>query len=89
MLLTLFIFLAITFVMWTLIEVIFSDFNINEVHGAVIITIGVIAFITAVLLSIESYNPTAIDVYRGKTVLEVTYRGKIPINSTVVFKSEK
>lgn len=86
MLLILFIILAITFVIGTLIEVISSDFNIDDVHGAVIITIGVIAFITAVLLTIELLNPTAIDVYRGRTVLEITYRNGVPIDSAVVFK---
>ena len=85
MLLILFIILAITFVIGTLIEVISSDFNIDDVHGAVIITIGVIAFITAVLLTIELRNPTAIDVYRGKTTLEVTYKNGVTIDTVVVF----
>lgn len=89
MLLILFIILAITFVIGTLIEVIFSDFNIDDVHEAVIITIGVIAFITSVLLTIESLNPTAIDVYRGKTTLEVTYKDGVPIDTVVVFKEFK
>lgn len=31
-------------------------------------------------------KPKAIDVYRGKTTLEITYRNGIPIDSTVVFK---
>lgn len=50
MLLILFIILAITFVIGTLIEVIFSDFNIDDVHGAVLITIGVIALFINLLL---------------------------------------
>ena len=31
-------------------------------------------------------NPRAIDVYRGDTTLERTYRDGIPIDSTVVWK---
>ena len=31
-------------------------------------------------------NPTAIDVYRGKTTLEITYRDSVAIDSTVVYK---
>lgn len=31
-------------------------------------------------------SPKAIDVYRGKTTLEITYRDSIPIDSTVVYK---
>lgn len=31
-------------------------------------------------------SPEAIDVYRGKTTLEITYKDSIPIDSVVVFK---
>ena len=30
--------------------------------------------------------PTAIDVYRGKTTLEITYKDSIPVDTVVVFK---
>ena len=30
--------------------------------------------------------PSAIDVYRGKTTLEITYRDSVAIDSTVVYK---
>ena len=33
-------------------------------------------------------NPTALDVYQGKTTLEIIYRDSIPIDSVVVFKEE-
>ena len=39
------------------------------------------------LRSIIDYNePTALDVYRGKTTLEITYRDSVAIDSTVVYK---
>ena len=31
-------------------------------------------------------QPTALDVYRGKTTLEITYRVSVAIDSTVVYK---
>lgn len=31
-------------------------------------------------------QPTALDVYQGKTILEVTYQGDVPVDSAVVFK---
>ena len=34
-------------------------------------------------------TPKAIDVYRGKTILEITYRDSIPVDSVVVFKWNK
>ena len=33
-------------------------------------------------------KPTAMDVYRGRTTLEITYRDGIPIDSVVVFKDK-
>lgn len=33
-------------------------------------------------------EPKAIDVYRGKTTLEITYKDKVPIDSTVVWKKQ-
>lgn len=34
-------------------------------------------------------EPTAIDVYRNKTTLEITYKDGIAIDSTVVFKDKE
>ena len=31
-------------------------------------------------------HPSAIDVYRGKTTLQVTYKNNVPIDTTVVYK---
>ena len=31
-------------------------------------------------------EPTAIDVYRGKTTLKITYKDSIPVDTIVVFK---
>ena len=40
-------------------------------------------------LSCENRNtPTAMDVYQGKTTLEITYKDSIRIDSIVVFKDE-
>ena len=35
---------------------------------------------------IQKNTPTALDVYRGKTTLEITYRDSVAIDSTVVYK---
>ena len=40
------------------------------------------------LLSSYTTKPRAIDVYKGKTTLEITYKDKVPIDSTVVWKSK-
>jgi hypothetical protein len=36
-----------------------------------------------------SLTPSAIDVYRGKTTLEITYKGGVPVDTVVVFKERK
>ena len=59
-------------------------------------TIAVICFIFVVGIWIGVFSclsdcdtkdtPTALDVYRGKTTLEITYRDSVAIDSTVVYK---
>ena len=39
-----------------------------------------------IAIKIDTSKPTAMDVYRGNTTLEITYRDSIPIDSIVVFK---
>lgn len=41
------------------------------------------------LLGVLSYKPTAMDVYQGKTTLEVTYKDGVPVDSVVVFKDNE
>lgn len=36
----------------------------------------------------DSDKPQAIDVYRGKTTLEITYRDSVAVDSLVIFKNK-
>ena len=53
-------------------------------------TLGVVIFAIFVFLMgcamSKPSTPTALDVYRGKTILEITYRDSVAIDSTVVYK---
>ena len=67
--------------------------GVNELskndHGFVgftLIASIVLAFIILVATLCLKDNPKAIDVYRGSTTLEITYRNGMPIDSTVVWK---
>ena len=62
-----------------------SRANYDFVGFALIASI-VLAFIVLVATLYLKDNPSAIDVYRGATTLERTYRDGIPIDSTVVWK---
>ena len=50
-----------------------------------------ILFIYSLLVLLLSFfyirKPKAIDVYKGETTLEITYRDGVPIDSTVVWKN--
>ena len=62
---------------------IFKDgISCHNYVGVVLIAIGYTCFHERNL----EINPQAIDVYRGKTTLEIIYKDSIPIDSVVVFK---
>ena len=44
----------------------------------ILFTIGVVV--------IHVGKPTALDVYKGKTTLQITYKNNVPIDSTVVYR---
>lgn len=57
-----------------------------------IIIIGLsfmLAFTALVLMIIYAQRPKAIDVYKGETTLEITYKDGMPIDSVVVWKNNK
>lgn len=57
-----------------------------------ILTTFLISSIGVVLLTLLGHmiwlskEPTALDVYRGKTTLEITYRDSVAVDSVVVYK---
>lgn len=75
--------LALTFI-WN----VFSKNINNKVISCYCVIISSV-MLTMVLINDSSKDePTAIDVYQGKTTLEITYRDSIPVDSVVVFKEE-
>lgn len=48
----------------------------------------ILCCINAYCVAIIVNQPTAIDVYKGKTELQITYKGTIPVDSVVVFKNK-
>lgn len=61
---------------------------INESDEKIGVILSYIGFITGLTLIIGYINsrPRAIDVYKGKTELRITYEGNTPVDSAVVFK---
>lgn len=81
------VFIILTFVF----AILFIVFVIRrEVHDKKASVLGIVicaafygAFIT---MACYEEAPTALDVYRGKTTLEITYRDSVAIDSVVVYK---
>ena len=55
-------------------------------NGIIAGTILTCIIITIIFIEVINSSPQAIDVYRGKTTLEITYKDSVPIDSVVVFK---
>ena len=61
-----------------------------EIIGTLMIIFAVFAFIGWMGYYIGTAGkPTAMDVYRGRTTLEITYKDSVAIDSVVVFKNNK
>ena len=56
-------------------------------YGSISIVLSVIAVIClAFILADIGVAPTALDVYQGNTELRITYEGKIPVDTVVIYK---
>lgn len=78
------IILLVVVIIVCILDIIFSDENKSGIcFGVFLLTfIGTGILINSLIYS----NPKAIDVYRGKTTLQITYQDSIPVDTVVVFK---
>ena len=60
--------------------------EIEFCYKCLIYTLFAYSFIVFLLSLSYVCKPRAIDVYKGKTTLEITYKDRVPIDSTVVWK---
>lgn len=51
-----------------------------------VLLINAIIGLLFIIVSYISNAPTALDVYKGKTELRITYEGKTPVDSVVIYK---
>ena len=59
--------------------------------GCAVLCFGFLCGVIGVVLANKAQDkyPQAIDVYQGKTTLEITYKNGVPIDSVVVFKDKE
>ena len=80
------------FALMAFIAILFGAFLLSlnaEKGGLGAVLVGVVLGLAAVMFQEcgdKDTVPTALDVYRGKTTLEITYRDSVAIDSTVVYK---
>ena len=68
-----------------LINVIVSDEHPGVYFGTILACIGMLMLNEAKIKDV----PSAMDVYQGKTTLEITYKDSIAVDSVVVFKDKE
>ena len=56
----------------------------SEIHKYSVIALSAVCVCGIIRIS----SPQAIDVYRGRTTLKITYKDSIPVDSVVVFKDK-
>lgn len=66
---------------------------VTDISGSEVFLISLFTGLASVAISgmiaLKNPQPTAMDVYRNKTELQITYRDTVAIDSTVVFKNVK
>ena len=62
----------------------YSTVQGNTALSIVFLVIAVIGLLF--IIAYISNTPTALDVYKGKTELRITYEGKTPVDSVVIYK---
>ncbi len=60
----------------------------KEFMRIMMITVAVCSIIAMFLIFAHLSKPKPIDVYRGNTALEITYKDSVPVDSVVIWKGK-
>lgn len=81
------ILLIVGFVIVAIVIGFYANTMVNEDNIALSVVILIMGAIGLLFIIIYINNtPTALDVYKGKTELRITYDGKVPVDSVVIYK---
>ena len=81
--------MVITGIFLVILSIIIIIINIVKVENSDKIIGGMAILIIGLVMSFHSEEPkkpTALDVYRNKTALKITYQDSIPVDTVVIFK---
>ena len=72
-----------------LISLICFFLKIDDRGWAIAFAFCIITGILNVIIYYTIETPSALDVYKGKTVLKITYEDKVPVDTVVIYKKGK
>lgn len=80
--------LVILFICAGLCVFVFANEDNNDTAIRIISEFSIICMIllSIIFILFSTAKPTAMDVYQGKTTLEITYKNRVPVDSVVVWK---
>ena len=78
-----------SFIILIVIMGLYAMILIEEEHYSISIVLFVTAGIClSFILADIGHTPTALDVYQGNTELKITYEGKVPVDTVVIYKKK-
>lgn len=60
----------------------------DSICSAIVLTLNIVGILNVIIYH-ATEAPSALDVYKGKTVLKITYEDKVPVDTVVIYKKEK
>lgn len=57
----------------------------NNIGWTIALTLSIAGMLNVIIYH-ATETPSALDVYKGKTVLKITYEDKVPVDTVVIYK---
>ena len=58
----------------------------NNIGWTIALTLNMVGMLNVMIYNYAIKAPSALDVYKGKTVLKITYEDKVPVDTVVIYK---
>ena len=58
----------------------------NNIGWTIALTLNITGMLNVMIYNYVIKDPSALDVYKGKTVLKITYEDKVPVDTVVIYK---
>ena len=58
----------------------------DNIGWTIALTLNITGMLNVMIYNYAIKAPSALDVYKGKTVLKITYEDKVPVDTVVIYK---